>query len=81
MVGMAIPPSQSCGKSEEADMSMANPVEALLMLTGACFVVGSLGASFTLGVALVCRWLEWAPVNTKVIINMDSPADRNTQGK
>jgi len=50
-------------------MSMANPVETILILVGACFSAGAIGASFTLGVALVCRWLEWAPVNTKVIIN------------
>ena len=48
---------------------MANPVEAVLILAGACFSAGAIGASFALGVALVCRWLEWTPVNTKVIIN------------
>jgi len=55
-------------------MSIANPGEALLILIGACFSAAAIGASFALGVALVCRWLEWAPVNIKAIINVDSPA-------
>jgi hypothetical protein len=54
---------------------MANPVEAILILTGACFSVGALGASFTLGIALVCRWMAWAPVNTVVNIYYEGQAD------
>jgi len=48
---------------------MVNPVEAVLILIGACFSAGAIGASFVFGIALVCRWLEWAPVNTNIIIN------------
>lgn len=48
---------------------MANPVEALLVLAGACFAAGAIGASFVFGIALVCRWMAWAPVNTTVHIH------------
>ena len=52
---------------------MANPVEALLILAGACVSSAAIGASFIFGVAMVCRWLEWAPVNTTVNISYHGP--------
>jgi len=30
--------------------------------------VGLAGAAFTLGVATVCRWLKWSPINITVNI-------------
>lgn len=54
---------------------MNNPIEAILILLGACTVAAAVGASFVFGVAMVCRWLEWAPVNTVVNIYYDGPAD------
>jgi hypothetical protein len=54
---------------------MANPVEALLILIGACFAAGAVGASFIFGVALVCRWMGWAPVNTTVHIHYHEAFD------
>lgn len=52
---------------------MNNPFEAILILLGACTVAGAIGASFIFGVAMVCRWLEWAPVNTTVNISYHGP--------
>lgn len=38
-------------------------------LFGAIFLVGACGAAFTFGVAVVCRWLKWAPVTINVVVN------------
>jgi hypothetical protein len=54
---------------------MADPIEALLILAGACVSSAAIGASFVFGVAMVCRWLEWAPVNTTVNIYNKWPSD------
>lgn len=54
---------------------MANPVEALLILIGACFSAGAIGASFVFGIALVCRWMGWAPVNTAVHVHYHEASD------
>jgi len=48
---------------------MSNPFEALLILIGACFSAGCLGASFAFGAAMVCRHMKWAPVDLTVNIN------------
>lgn len=47
---------------------MSDPIQAILVLAGACFVAMSIGGSFVFGVASVCRWMKWAPVNTTVNI-------------
>ncbi len=57
---------------------MANPVEAVLILLGACFAAGAIGGSFIFGVALVCRWMAWAPVNTCVNIHYYGEAPQVT---
>lgn len=45
---------------------MADPVQAILVLVGAVFAVGCCAAGLTFAVAMVCRWLEWSPVNITV---------------
>jgi hypothetical protein len=47
---------------------MTDTVQAVLTLAGACFVAMSIGGSFVFGIATVCRWMQWAPVNTVVNI-------------
>jgi hypothetical protein len=48
---------------------MEDPVKALLWLAGICFTVACCGGSLMLGMALVGRWLGWAPVNLTVNLN------------
>lgn len=50
-------------------------VQAFLALAGACFAAAMIGGSFVFGVACVCRWLEWAPINTTININNYREAD------
>lgn len=48
---------------------MADPVQALLMLSGLAFVCLCCGAAFAFGACLVCRQMNWAPVNLTVNLN------------
>lgn len=48
---------------------MSDPVQAILVLTGICFAAMAIGGSFVFGVATVCRWMEWAPVNTRIDVH------------
>lgn len=50
---------------------MAEHLNALFVVTGWAFLVGASGAFFALGVAGVCRWLNWAPINVNVHIYRD----------
>lgn len=43
-----------------------NPVEAILILVGAVFAVSCCFAGIAFAVCLVCRWMEWSPVNLTV---------------
>jgi len=54
---------------------MADPVQAVLVLIGACVAAAAIGGSFVFGVALVCRYLEWAPINTRVDIHYHERKD------
>jgi hypothetical protein len=38
-------------------------------LAGICFSAMLIGGSFAFGVATVCRWMKWAPVNTIVNVS------------
>lgn len=31
--------------------------------------LSTMGAFFALGIVFICRWLDWSPVNIKVILN------------
>jgi hypothetical protein len=48
---------------------MDNAFQAFLVLIGAAFSLMVCGAALTFGVATVCRWMAWAPVNTTININ------------
>lgn len=48
---------------------MTGSLNAILIVTGWAFFIGASGAFFALGFIIVCRWLDWSPVNTKVILN------------
>lgn len=43
-------------------------MDAILAAIKLASLFGTAGVFFALGFAGVCRWLEWAPVNTTVII-------------
>lgn len=55
---------------------MANPVDAILILIGAAFAMGCGAAAMTFAVCLVCRWMEWAPINLTVNLNDHRTIDR-----
>lgn len=40
-----------------------------LAALGFLFIAFSLGAAFTLGVAMVCKATKWAPINLSITIN------------
>ena len=42
-------------------------INNIVMAVGLVTLVGCCGAAFTLGVALTCRWLSWAPIS--IIVN------------
>jgi hypothetical protein len=44
-------------------MEAANSILAVI---GLITIVGACGASFTFGVAVVCRRMKWAPINITV---------------
>lgn len=48
---------------------MNEPVQAFMVLAGACFVAMSIGGSLVFGVATVCRWMKWTPINMTVNVN------------
>jgi hypothetical protein len=48
---------------------MTDMFHAMFVLIGACFAACTIGASFIFGVATVCRWMSWAPINTTININ------------
>jgi hypothetical protein len=48
---------------------MNETVQAFMVLVGACFVAMSVGGSFVFGVATVCRWMKWTPINMTVNVN------------
>lgn len=41
----------------------------VLALVGISFSAVLIGGSFAFGVATVCRWMKWAPVNTIINVN------------
>ena len=45
---------------------MEDFLQSLLLGVKLAYVAGFTGAAFTLGVALICRWLSWAPINITV---------------
>ncbi len=52
---------------------MGDSVNALCILAGACFAMMAIGASFTFGIATVCRRMKWAPIN--IIVNLNDYTD------
>lgn len=48
---------------------MSDILHGALVLIGACLTLALFGGSFIFGVAFVCRWMEWAPINTTIHIN------------
>lgn len=48
---------------------MDDSLHAIFVLAGLAFSTMVCGAALTFGIASVCRWMNWAPVNTTVIIN------------
>lgn len=48
---------------------MPDFVQTILVTIGFLFLVGGSGAAFAFGVATVCRWMAWAPINTTVNIH------------
>lgn len=54
---------------------MSDPMQAILVLAGACFAATAIGGSFIFGVATVCRWMKWAPINTVINIYNHEPAE------
>jgi hypothetical protein len=48
---------------------MNETIHALSVLFGACFVVMAIGGSLMFGIASVCRWMKWAPLNITVNVN------------
>lgn len=53
------------------------PFHTFFVFVGILICAGGIGATFALGVALVCRWLKWAPVNTTINI-YNPPGSRST---
>jgi len=47
---------------------VAETFHAILVLAGAAFAAMVCGGALAFGVATVCRWMEWAPVNTTINI-------------
>lgn len=62
---------------------MTNPIEAFLVLVGVAFSLMVCGGALTFGVATVCRWMVWAPINTTININNYREVDDSavTEGK
>lgn len=58
---------------------MPDFVQAILVAVGFCFIVGCSGAAFAFGVATVCRWLGWAPVN--LTVNITNETRRSADGR
>jgi hypothetical protein len=54
---------------------MPDFAQAILVTVGFCFIVGCSGAAFAFGVAIVCRWMAWAPINIIVNVNDRRSAD------
>lgn len=50
---------------------MTDLATAMFAAIGFIFMVGASGAAFVFGVATVCRWMEWAPLNITVNLNND----------
>jgi hypothetical protein len=48
---------------------MSDAFHAFFVLAGACFAAMCIGGSFAFGVASVCRWMKWAPLNTTINVN------------
>lgn len=48
---------------------MDDPVKALMALFGLGFTAWCAGAAFMAGMAIVGRWMKWAPVNVTVNLN------------
>lgn len=57
---------------------MAETAHALLVLIGAAFASMVCGGALAFGIATVCRWMEWAPVNTTVNIYNNGVLVRST---
>jgi hypothetical protein len=54
---------------------MPDIVQTIFVAIGFLFLVGGSGAAFAFGVATVCRWLAWAPINIIVNVNDRRSAD------
>lgn len=54
---------------------MSESLNALWVLIGAAFALMICGGAFALGVASVCRWMRWAPVNTTVNVYLKIEED------
>jgi len=48
---------------------MDNSIQAIFVLVGAAFSAMVVGGSLIFGIATVCRWIGWAPVNLNVHIH------------
>jgi hypothetical protein len=54
---------------------MSGPIDAFLVLIGLVFSVSCCAAGAVAAIAMTCRWLEWAPVNTTIYIHNHYPED------
>jgi hypothetical protein len=51
---------------------MSDAFQVIAALAGAAFALVVCGMAFAFGAAIVCRWLNWAPINTTInIFNPD----------
>lgn len=48
---------------------MSDPFQAVLILAGAVFAIGCCTAGMMFAACLVCRWMNWAPVNLTINLN------------
>lgn len=48
---------------------MSDAIQALSVLIGVAFSLMVCGGALTFGVATICRWMAWAPINTTININ------------
>ena len=50
-------------------------MDLFFQIVGALVLINAAGMSFTLGVAVVCKLLGWAPVNINVTANNFTPEE------
>jgi len=49
--------------------------QAFLILVGACFTAGCVGAAFTFGVVFVCQRMRFTPLNVEINLNDYRPIE------